>query len=381
MEKRNHFSRPLHGFTLVELLVVIAIIGTLVALLLPAVQAARESARNNSCKNNLKQLSLALFNMDATQGKLPGYANALVDPNNPSTGRRASWTVMAFPYMEQQALWDEWSANFARVPTAPGIAGLVCPSDAPSSPAQPWLHYVVNAGWAFSDPHRSVPPAAIGSAELNREYAANGVFFDDARNVSILAAPTAVDHRESQPAIKSTISYVQANDGTSKTLMLSENVHTWYWAYDSDITTDEYEYGPTPGVDNAPNEDAKHIFGFVWSNSGSKMERVNGDNNFDTILPTLPPKNMAYFSSWGPIGAPDGGISWCSWESYGFPSSRHPNGVNAAFCDGHIVFLNQNIAPGLYAMLMTSNRNRSKYWDITSGLSDRKLAQPSDADF
>ena len=90
-------QRKTPGFTLVELLVVISIIGTLVALLLPAVQSARETARNNTCKNNIKQLSTALMNMDASQRKLPGYVNAVYSPNTPSVGRRASWVVMAFP--------------------------------------------------------------------------------------------------------------------------------------------------------------------------------------------------------------------------------------------------------------------------------------------
>ena len=66
------------GFTLVELLVVIAIIGTLVALLLPAVQSARETARRNTCTNNMKQLSLALTNMDSSLKKLPGYSERAV---------------------------------------------------------------------------------------------------------------------------------------------------------------------------------------------------------------------------------------------------------------------------------------------------------------
>ena len=65
------------AFTLVELLVVIAIIGTLVGLLLPAVQAAREAARANTCRNNLKQLSTALTIRETSLGELPGYINKL----------------------------------------------------------------------------------------------------------------------------------------------------------------------------------------------------------------------------------------------------------------------------------------------------------------
>src|SRR2546427_5297251 len=91
------------GFTLVELLVVIAIIGVLVALLLPAVQAAREAARRMSCSNNLKQLSLALHNYESTFSSLPP---AGIDTN------QMSWVVMLLPYMEQQPLFDKF--NFAK---------------------------------------------------------------------------------------------------------------------------------------------------------------------------------------------------------------------------------------------------------------------------
>ena len=91
------------GFTLVELLVVIAIIGTLVALLLPAVQSARESGRNATCKNNIKQLTTALINMDSGGRALPGYVNELPDTGSPkvngqySIARRASWLAAPGP--------------------------------------------------------------------------------------------------------------------------------------------------------------------------------------------------------------------------------------------------------------------------------------------
>src|SRR6187397_855725 len=103
----NCISRARRGFTLVELLVVIAIIGTLVALLLPAVQSARETARGNTCRNNIKQLHLALTNMDSTLKRLPGHVEEIFNPNGTrdanglmplSFARRASWVVKCFPY-------------------------------------------------------------------------------------------------------------------------------------------------------------------------------------------------------------------------------------------------------------------------------------------
>jgi prepilin-type processing-associated H-X9-DG protein len=326
-----------------------------------------------------------MLSYDTTFKKLPGYINALVDPKDRDIGRRASWAVMLFPYMEEQPLWDDWSKKFGKIPQAPFIAGLTCPSDPADTQEQPWLGYVVNAGWAYSDPHRSSPPASIRPAQEFQEYAGDGVFFDNSRNVRMHVDPTInPDPRDQDPRrypqIVSTISYVQTNDGTSKTLMLSENLHAWYWAYDADVKTPLYEYGALPGKDNSPIEDVKHIFGFVWSNSGARIERINGDNDYDQIAPSLPPPTMLHYAVASPWeGSRDTVTSL--WESYSFPSSRHPGGINAAFCDGHIVFLSESISPRVYAMLMTSNRNRSKYWDRDSGLPDRKLPQPSDSEF
>jgi prepilin-type N-terminal cleavage/methylation domain-containing protein/prepilin-type processing-associated H-X9-DG protein len=123
--------RSRKAFTLVELLVVIAIIGVLVALLLPAVQAAREAARRTQCLNNLKQIGIALHNYNDTFGNLP---NSRRDPS-------FTWQVTILPFMEQTALYDQWKMGpafntQAQVCREARIKGLYCPSRRTSSTAQ-----------------------------------------------------------------------------------------------------------------------------------------------------------------------------------------------------------------------------------------------------
>lgn len=129
--------RSRHGFTLVELLVVIAIIGILVALLLPAVQAAREAARRNQCKNNLKQLGLATLNYESAQRRLPPSANIDLTSTAP-TPNNGSWGVHGrlLEYLEEASLrslvdievaWDNQMAI-----SGLQISGFQCPSDSRS---------------------------------------------------------------------------------------------------------------------------------------------------------------------------------------------------------------------------------------------------------
>lgn len=104
-QRQPHKGPPQRGFTLVELLVVIAIIGILVALLLPAVQAARESARRMQCVNQLKQLGVALHNHHSAKGEFPpGGVSLSKSPDKNFT----NWAIELLPYIERQPLYDQY---------------------------------------------------------------------------------------------------------------------------------------------------------------------------------------------------------------------------------------------------------------------------------
>ena len=128
-------NRRSRGFTLIELLVVIAIIAVLIALLLPAVQQAREAARRTQCKNNLKQLGLALHNYHDTYNRFPGASYCGVTGTS-SIAHCHTWIEMLFPYFDQAPLYSKINFSVANhqgvnPATLNGlvISGLMCPSD------------------------------------------------------------------------------------------------------------------------------------------------------------------------------------------------------------------------------------------------------------
>jgi prepilin-type N-terminal cleavage/methylation domain-containing protein len=364
----RRLRRVCAAFTLVELLVVIAIIGTLVGLLIPAVQGAREASRGMSCRSNLAQLQKALALQESAKKSFPGYINllGLKEFNTPGDDDlrvvRAPWTVMVFPYIEQQALWDVWWAG--RVYFEGGrldrrskaqIALFICPSDPPSTTDEPHLSYAANAGdirrtqGSFAAGYK---PDAKSPYQYLGENAANGIFVDMQHlypddfsaqvghgDIFFIWDVIHEDPRHRYPPAM-TMAYLQAKgDGASTTLLLAENSRAVHWTFD-----EEAEY-----TNDSHAADEKYQFGFCWEQPeivaaaiaaktpDIEEMHINGDRggheSYRSVV-ELQPKD-------------------------GFPSSNHPGGVNVAFAGGAVRFLSEDVEPTVYAQLMTSNRNAS----------------------
>jgi prepilin-type N-terminal cleavage/methylation domain-containing protein/prepilin-type processing-associated H-X9-DG protein len=142
---RSIHSSSFRGFTLVELLVVIAIIGILVALLLPAVQAAREAARRAQCQNNLMQLSLAMLMAHDAMGEFPKGAYTHPDKNNPAAEDGLGWATKILPYMEEQAVYD-----------------LLVQNEVPGYKDDPWQPGIFEAAYKAN-----IRPIRAGQAEIS----------------------------------------------------------------------------------------------------------------------------------------------------------------------------------------------------------------------
>lgn len=218
-------KHPRRGLTLIELLVVVAIVGLLVAMLLPAVQSARESARRTQCANNLRQQALGIHGYHTSVGSLP-----------PSriTDHKATWNVLILPHVEQVAFFGEWDLRLCvyDVPAATRCRQLplyICPTrgtgrplvnDVPDHPGHG--HGPGPFPCAYGDYGATTGQIWLNPANLTDGAMPNGRLQDG----------TAIDQPQDIPRVLSTpwysvTSFAHIRDGLSNTLLLAERSSGW----------------------------------------------------------------------------------------------------------------------------------------------------------
>ena len=331
-----------------NLLVVIAIIGTLMALLLPAVQSAKETARQNTCRNNMRNLAVAMRDYETSRRELPGYANGIakVSNGNAVSMRLATWPMMVFPQLERTDIWSVWNdASTANTNLlAPYVEIFVCPSDGEKLSAGmgqklPVLSYVANCGKTDVAPitqYKTAPPvtfAGDGSAAyLAAEKPANGMFFNRFD----------IPPKNNPKFIQLVSSLDKIPDGASNTLMISENVAAFQYTYlnNTDVPK-QYSFASNAECATGFVWDAKNVASHVTPTDARKINGVNpGDKKFNYQI------DQTNFGS-----APS--------YYYARPSSYHTGGVNVAMCGGEVFFMRDDIDYWVYEQLMTPDGKHS----------------------
>ena len=214
-------SKNRGGFTLVELLVVIAIIGTLVGLLLPAVQSAREAARRSACTNNMKQLGLGVLNFESARKRLPAASSGTGTSSTATIGGY-SWICAILPFLEETNLYTNLSSNSNRLNSGftsainntqaiTSLPQLVCPSFAGDKKSA--TAYGVGSSNVTSSACTNYKAiAAAGWSAANIPYSAGN-----------LGGVITLEKYGSETTAPFTgISLAQITDGTSKTFMAGE---------------------------------------------------------------------------------------------------------------------------------------------------------------
>lgn len=311
-------SRRCCGFTLIELLVVIAIIAILIALLLPAVQQAREAARRTQCKNNLKQLGLAMHNYHDSLGQLPpGSIRSSADVFNREGSIPAgltnqwwqdfSWVPMVLPYLDQAPVYNQYNFSYGfsgtvnRAAAKVRLEALACPSDG----AKPGEFTSTGfARWRYN--------YAVNYGNTNYGQVANG-------SVNFGGAPFAP---------RGSAKFSDITDGTSNTLMVSEVITVIYDPWAGSIADTMIAGG------------GQAFEGFTTPNS-TVFDRVYYCPN--------PAANL----NGNPGCTPSSGLA----DPFHAARSKHTGGVHALMCDGAVRFFGNSIDTNVWRGLSTTRGN------------------------
>jgi prepilin-type N-terminal cleavage/methylation domain-containing protein len=292
---RSALTRSRNAFTLVELLVVIAIIGVLVALLLPAIQAARESARNAQCKNNLKQIGLAMLNYESSNRTFPagGWSfRWMGDPNQGMGARQpGGWIYQVAPYMEnqnvtmvggglsgdalKQALKQQLSATMpsfncpSRRP-AVGYPALEKPFNCELPDTAAKSDYAANAGSREVKPAAGLPLPNATFTDCLEGYPACGWAISDSR---IAADWNGIVCSRTGARIG------QISDGTSKTIAAGEK---WVMAKFYEMAS---EREPSFEGNDNPGDNGSMYLGYDWDSIRWANGEINGSGQPEGSLP------------------------------------------------------------------------------------------------
>jgi prepilin-type N-terminal cleavage/methylation domain-containing protein/prepilin-type processing-associated H-X9-DG protein len=320
------------GFTLIELLVVIAIIGVLVALLLPAVQAAREAARRAQCTNNLKQLGIALHNYHASLNSFPvGFlfpqANA-VAPGIPALHYR--WSVLAqlSPYLEQSNVYNALNMNWPIAAGASGAYGV-----------GPWTFFPANQTVRQTAVSLFLCPSDTGARVDPLSAPTNYAFCtgDGGNGGDATGAPGVF-------LLERAVTIAAITDGTSGTIAASESL--------LGTSTAAVPAGGAVPADprramarsaSLPLTDAScRAAGAGW-----RQDKGNGwwdGDHRSTLYNHAMTPNARASDCWG--SSPHNP----AWRA---ARSLHPGGVNALYADGHVGFAKDGVAPAIWQAAAT----------------------------